>query len=101
MADWAVHIFREHNREADAWAGNGVIISREEEWIDTANMLWSEDKPLWVFGTAPVNEESPSGDYDADLHSPLGGPQSTRSADQCRAKKKVRRRHGRLCHADD
>ena len=24
MVDWAVHILREHNREADSWAGKGV-----------------------------------------------------------------------------
>ena len=41
VADWAVHIFREHNQEADIWAGKGVKGS-EEEWTDIANIIWSE-----------------------------------------------------------
>ena len=41
VADWAVHIFREHNKEADIWAGKGVK-GREEEWTDAANVVLSE-----------------------------------------------------------
>ena len=41
MADWEVHIFREHYKEAGSWAGKGVG-GREEEWVDTANVGWSE-----------------------------------------------------------
>ena len=40
VADWALHIFREHNKEADFWAGKGVKGSAEE-WIDTADVIWS------------------------------------------------------------
>ena len=38
VADRAVHIFREHNREADTWAGKGVN-GREEEWIGSASVV--------------------------------------------------------------
>ena len=48
VADWAVHIFREHNKEADLWAGKGVKGS-EEEWVDTANVVWSEVTSLCDF----------------------------------------------------
>ena len=40
-ADWAVHIFREHNKEADSWARNGVK-GHEKEWVDIAHVVWSE-----------------------------------------------------------
>ena len=36
-----VNIFREHNKEADVWTGK-VVKGREEEWIDAANVVWSE-----------------------------------------------------------
>ena len=38
----ATHTFREHNKEADSWAGTGVK-GREEEWVDTANVV-TKDK---------------------------------------------------------
>ena len=41
MTDRAVHFFREHNTEADFFAGNGVK-GREEEWSDTADVTRSE-----------------------------------------------------------
>ena len=41
VAVQAIHIFREHNKEADSWARKGVK-GREEEWVDTANVVWSE-----------------------------------------------------------
>ena len=49
VADWAVHIFREHNKEADFWAGKGVK-GREEEWTYIANVVWSEVTSLCGFG---------------------------------------------------
>ena len=55
VADWAVHIFREYNREADAWAGKGVK-GREEEWVDTAEVIWSEVAGCAFFGMAAVSE---------------------------------------------
>ena len=48
VADWAVHIFRGHNKEADLWAGKGVK-GREEERVDTANVVWSEVTHLCGF----------------------------------------------------
>ena len=48
MADWAVHIFREHNKEADFRAGKGVK-GRKEDWTDTANVVWSEVTGLCGF----------------------------------------------------
>ena len=39
VADWAVHIFREHNEEADVWSGKGAG-GREEEWVNTADVVW-------------------------------------------------------------
>ena len=41
LHDWAVHIFRERNEEADVWSGKGAG-GREEEWVNTANVVWSE-----------------------------------------------------------
>ena len=35
------HTFREHNKEADLWAGNGAR-GRAEEWVDTARTSWHE-----------------------------------------------------------
>ena len=55
VADWAVHIFREHHKEADFWAWKGVK-GREEEWTDTAKVIWSEVTGLCGFGTVAVNE---------------------------------------------
>ena len=48
MADWAVHISREHYKEADLWAGRGVK-GREAEWVDTANVVWYEVTGLCGF----------------------------------------------------
>ena len=41
VADWQVHICREHIKEAGAWVGKGAR-GREEEWVDIANVVWSE-----------------------------------------------------------
>ena len=48
VADWAIHIFREHNKEADSLAGKGVK-GREVEWVDTASVVWSEVTGLCGF----------------------------------------------------
>ena len=40
-ADWATHIFREHNKEADLWAANGAK-GHVDEWVATAHVVWSE-----------------------------------------------------------
>ena len=48
IADWATHIFREHNEEADLWAAKGVQ-GREDEWVDTARVVWSEVTSLCGF----------------------------------------------------
>ena len=39
-----MHIFR----EADSWAAKGVR-GREDEWVDTAHVVWSEVTGLCVF----------------------------------------------------
>ena len=39
--DWAVHVFREHNTEADLWAGYGAK-GREAEWIHDSVIDWAE-----------------------------------------------------------
>ena len=49
VADWAVHVFREHNKEDDFWAGKGVK-GREEEWTDTAKVIWSDVTGFCGFG---------------------------------------------------
>ena len=49
MADWAIHIFREHNKEADS-SGKGVK-GREEEGVDTVGLVWSEVLVCVVSGT--------------------------------------------------
>ena len=45
---WAIHSFLEHDKDADAWAGNGVK-GRVGEWVDTANVVWSEVTGLCGF----------------------------------------------------
>ena len=40
-ADWVTHTFREHNKEADLWAGKGAR-RRAEEWVDIARITWEE-----------------------------------------------------------
>ena len=52
VADWAIHIFRVHSKEADSWAVNGVK-SREEEWVDTAN-VFGPKLPACVFSGTVV-----------------------------------------------
>ena len=47
-ADAWPHIFREHNTEADLWAGKGVK-GQEDEWTDTVNVVWSEVTGLCGF----------------------------------------------------
>ena len=49
IADWATHIFREHNKEADLWAAK-CAKGREDEWVDTAHVAWSEVTCLCGFG---------------------------------------------------
>ena len=48
VADGAVHAFREHHIEADLWAAKGVK-GREDEWVDTAHVVWSEVTGLCGF----------------------------------------------------
>ena len=39
--DWVTHTLREHNKEADFWAGKGTK-GRAEEWVDTTLIAWQE-----------------------------------------------------------
>ena len=39
--DWAVHVFREQNTEADQWAGYGAK-GREAEWVHDSTIEWAE-----------------------------------------------------------
>ena len=32
VADWAIHMFREHNKEADSWIGKGVKGVKKSGW---------------------------------------------------------------------
>ena len=41
VADWAIHIFFQHHKEANSWAGRGVK-GHEKEWVDIADVVWSE-----------------------------------------------------------
>ena len=43
-----IQIFREHHIEADVWAGKGVK-GPVGEWVDTANVVWSEVTGLCGF----------------------------------------------------
>ena len=46
--DWVTHIFREHNQEADFWAGKGAQ-GRAEEWVDTTRITWREVyRCVWI-----------------------------------------------------
>ena len=47
-ADWASHIFREHNKEAALWSAKGVK-GRVVEWVDHAQVVWSEVTRLCRF----------------------------------------------------
>ena len=47
VADWAVHIFPEHNKEADSWAGKGI--KGHEEVVDIAHVGWSQVTGLCGF----------------------------------------------------
>ena len=48
IADWATHIFRKHNKEADLCAAAGVM-GREDERADTAHVVRSEVTGLCGF----------------------------------------------------
>ena len=48
IADWATHIFREQKEETHLWAAKGVK-GREDEWVDTPNVVWSEVTGLCGF----------------------------------------------------
>ena len=37
--DWAVHIFREHNKEGDGWAEKKVLVALRE-WEDEKGVVW-------------------------------------------------------------
>ena len=52
MADWALNIFREHNKEADFWAGK---VAKKSGQIQR---MWFGQKSLACvgFGTVAVNE---------------------------------------------
>ena len=39
--DWVTHTSREHDKEADLWAGKGAK-GRAEEWVDTTTIAWRE-----------------------------------------------------------
>ena len=47
-ADWASHIFREHNKEAALWAAKGLK-GRVVESVDNAQVVWSEVTRLCRF----------------------------------------------------
>ena len=46
--DWAIHIFGEHDKEADTWAEKGVR-GQQEEWWDDSKLVWSEVSGLCGF----------------------------------------------------
>ena len=47
--DWVTHTFREHNEDADLWAGKGAQ-ERAEEWVDTTRITWREVTGVCGFG---------------------------------------------------
>ena len=47
-ANWVTHAFREYKKEADLWADKGAK-GRVEEWVDTAQIMWSEVTELCGF----------------------------------------------------
>ena len=53
--DWATHIFREHNKEADRWAGYGAK-GREDEWVYDSIIDWSEVSGICGFWDGSCNE---------------------------------------------
>ena len=44
--DWVTHTFREHNKEADLWAGNGARVREKNRWTPLA--LCGKRLPLYV-----------------------------------------------------
>ena len=82
-ADWAAHICREHNEEADIWAGKGAR-GREEEWVDTTEVVRSEVAGLCGF----LDGSGERGVYGAGMlinffHAGSGMGQDTRRVRTC------------------
>ena len=48
IGDWAVHIFREHNKEADLWVGFGTK-GTSMEWKDESATDWTKATGIWGF----------------------------------------------------
>ena len=56
--DWAVHIVREHNTEADALVEKGVCGANKKNGRTTLKVLWSEGHwTVWVLGMGVVVTE--------------------------------------------
>ena len=54
---WATHIFREHNIEADRWAGYGAK-GREAGWVHDSFIDWSEVQGMCVFWHGSCNDDN-------------------------------------------
>ena len=55
--DWVTHTFREHNKEADLWAGKGAQ-GRAEECVDTTRSTWREVTGVCGFGDGSFDNGS-------------------------------------------
>ena len=67
--DGAVHIFREHNEEADAWAERGVR-GRHEEWEDVSKVVWPDVTGLCGFWDGTCRDDVRG--VDQDFHTDSG-----------------------------
>ena len=63
--------FREHNKEADPWAEKGVK-GYEEEWTDTANVVWSKLLACAGLGMAAASDACVVLDIGSGLHADFG-----------------------------
>ena len=57
IGDWAVHIFREHNKEADLWAGFGAK-GINMEWIDDSAVDWTKVTGINGFWDGSSNDKA-------------------------------------------
>ena len=55
--DWAVHVFREHNTEADQWAACGAK-GRVAEWVYDSAIEWAEITGICGFWDGSCNDKT-------------------------------------------
>ena len=84
--DWAVHVFREHNTEADQWAAYGAK-GRVAEWVYESAFKWDEVTVICGFLDGSCNYKIlEQVSQFCSLHKGQGGLCYIRSVGRCRAR---------------